>query len=379
MPAGVERGSAADLPYLSASLPGCGGRLRSTPEDFRVEELPAYAPAGEGEHLYLLVEKRGLSTTEVAAHLHRALHLPPRAVGYAGRKDARAVATQWFSLHTPADPDPARLARDGVRILQASRHRNKLRLGHLAGNRFTVWLRDLPPVADPAPVLQRLAREGVPNYFGPQRLGERGRNALQGRALLHGSLPRPGGPERRRFLLNAYQAALFNEVVAARLEARDGLGRMLAGDLALLHRNGATFPVAPEDVPVVQARADTWELSPSAPLFGYRVPLAEGEPGRWEAALLRREGIQLPAFRLDTGKASPKGERRAVRVLPAHLEWEMLAEGEARTLRLDFTLPPGSFATALLREVMKTEPWPRLAPPDAADAPHTTPDAATEP
>jgi tRNA pseudouridine13 synthase len=375
MPEPVQAADARPLAHATGHLPGIGGRSKCAPEDFLVEECPAYAPAGQGEHLYLWIEKRGIPTATVVEALCGQLGVAPPAVGYAGKKDSEAVARQWLSVHTPADPDPARLGGPGWRVLAASRHRNKLRPGHLHGNRFTVVLRQARPGPDAERILQHLQAHGFPNYFGPQRLGPGLRNALEGRRLVRAARARttaaPRGPlERVRFAVNAYQAALFNTLVATRLEARGELETLLPGDLAVLHRNGAAFRVEPDALAAAEARARAHELSASAPLFGTHTTLAEGEPGRWERDLLAREGLSADAFRLGTQRLSPKGERRAARAFAQDLAWHW-APGPEPALHLVFTLAPGVYATALLRELTRSDdlaPWP-LADPGARGTP----------
>jgi tRNA pseudouridine13 synthase len=255
-----------------------------------------------------------------------------------------------------------------VRVLAASRHGNKLRAGHLRGNRFRIVLRDARQDGSAEAVLAHLAREGFPNCFGIQRLGLGLENARDGRSLLWAGGPRQtrgaAALERARFVVNAYQSALFNALVAQRLDALGSLETLLAGDLALLHRNGAAFAVDEAGLPAAQARAAAHELSPSAPLFGYRTTLAEGQPGAWEQALLAREGLTPESFRLRSGRLSPKGERRAVRAFADDLRWawqdapdvtEASSTTTAPALTLEFTLAPGVYATALLREVMKND------------------------
>ena len=181
------------LPHVTAACPGSGGRLKVDPEDFRVDELPAYLPSGAGPHLYLHVEKRGRTTRDVVRALARALGVGEREVGYAGLKDRAAVTTQWLSFPVARDPDPAALAGDGYRVLAASRHQNKLRPGHARGNAFEVAVRggDLAAAQRAAAAL---ARAGLPNYYGPQRFGHGGANAALGRALLAPDPhPRRGG------------------------------------------------------------------------------------------------------------------------------------------------------------------------------------------
>lgn len=366
------------LSYATGDLPGIGGHIKSAPEDFVVEELARYEPCGQGEHLYLWIEKQGIATAAVAEALQRALHMPAAAVGMAGRKDTQALARQWFSVHTPADPDPAALAGEGFRVLRTARHGNKLRPGHLRGNRFAIALRGVRPDVDGAgAILQRIVREGFPNRFGPQRLGAGLATALEGRRLLRGGRPRPGrgrqSLERHRFAVNAYQGALFNALVERRLQALGSLETLLPGDLAVLHRNGAAFAVDAAGLGEAQARAAAHELSPSAPLPGTRVTLAEGEPGCWERELLRREGLSLESFRLGGKRLSPKGERRAVRAFAEGLAWRWEQDPTGAVLRLEFVLPPGSYATALLRELMKNDALGALPPPAGAPCAMRTP------
>ncbi len=348
-------------PYLTEGLPGCGGRLRERPEDFVVEEVPAYLPCGHGEHLYLWVEKRGVPTPAVATTLARAMGVSRRAVAFAGRKDARAVTRQWFSVHLPggaAEPAAA-LAGSGWRVLHATLHTNKLRLGHLRGNRFTIVVRGAADASGVPAVLERVCRDGAPNYFGMQRLGDRLANARAGRDLLHGGAPRGAAraAEHRRFLIGAYQADLFNALVAMRLRhgGEAPLTLPLCGDRVVLHRNGASFVAASEDLAELRARAQRGELSPSAPLFGSRTECSGGLAGHWEAALLAAEGLTLQSFRKGGKRDATPGAHRPVRVLPADLRWEALRDGGEDCLALDFTLPAGAFATSILRELMKND------------------------
>ncbi len=395
--------------YLTAGLPGTGGTLRQEPADFCVEEVPLYEPCGEGEHLYLTVEKTGLTTFQLISQLARALDCPEREIGYAGLKDARAVTRQTLSIPQRRPRDVAGLELPGVSILAARSHRNKLRLGHLAGNRFRIRLHDVGPQAGQraSHILAVLAARGVPNRFGAQRYGSLGNSHLVGKALLADDypaavdaiigdpesirhpgwqaaaqawrdgnpgealhrLPRHCQPERRlleallagrsprqavlamprkllRLYLSACQSALFDRLVDGRLDALD---RLWTGDIACKHVNGACFAVL--DPELEQPRADSFEISPTAPLFGCKVPLADGEAGRRERELLAAAGLTLAAFRRDNG-LTMEGERRPLRV---PLE-EIAVADEGDDLLLSFRLPRGSFATAVLHEIMKTPP-----------------------
>jgi len=176
-----------DRPFLTAHLPGIGGTIKGTPEDFRVDEIPAYLPCGEGEHLYVRIEKRGITTREAIRRLSRHLGIRERDVGYAGLKDARGVTTQFLSVGRIHPGKVLGVELPGIRVLDAARHTNKLRVGHLQGNRFRVTIRT--PTGDRAraeAILSLLETRGVPNYFGDQRYGVRGNSGGIGRALITG-------------------------------------------------------------------------------------------------------------------------------------------------------------------------------------------------
>ena len=353
------------LPYLVPGVSGCGGRLRDIEEDFRVEEVPFYEPSGQGEHLYLWIEKHGQSTTGAIHHLLKHLALPPTAAGFAGRKDTRAITRQWLSFHTPQTPTPGELEGNGIKVLRVERHGNKLRKGHLAGNRFSIVLRGLHLGCEPAPILEHIRTHGFPNYFGDQRMGLNGENPVRGRRLLDHPSRGPRGGEKSRFLINSYQSALFNDLVAQRLGQVGNLTRILAGDLVTLHRNLAMFEVVPMEMASIQQRADLGELSPSALLPGTEAPFAGGKQGEWEHWLMAREGLTTESFRRGVRKHSPKGERRPMRALPSEMSWTMGPEDGEDCLSLDFMLPKGTYATSMLREVMRNDHWSgfRLAPP----------------
>lgn len=183
------------LPYLTADLPGIGGFLKTQFEDFAVEEVPLYEASGTGTHAYIQIQKRGYSTMEAARLIAKAIGRKSFDIGYAGLKDTRAVTTQWFSVEHEYNARFEGLALPpGLKILQVSRHKNKIKLGHLAGNKFIIkvrnpeWQRVGTPmdeiVARAVAVLERLEKSGVPNFFGPQRFGMRKDNHLLGLALL---------------------------------------------------------------------------------------------------------------------------------------------------------------------------------------------------
>jgi tRNA pseudouridine13 synthase len=315
------------------------------PEDFRVDEIPLYPPTGQGDHTFVRVEKRLRTSEDVARALARAAGVSPRDVGYAGRKDRFAVTRQWYSVPR-LDPERALdLSWPGVRVIEAARHAHKLRTGQLRGNRFEIVVRDVDSAtaASAGDSLARLRRFGMPNRFGPQRFGRDGRNAERGRALLRGELARS---DRRtdRLLLSALQAEVFNAVLAERV---GDLGRVEAGDIAVVHASGGLFRV--EDLDRESRRAHAFEISATGPIFGARGPAPSGAPAERERAALAGRGIDpdaLPAIR----GIRLRGGRRALRVRPD----DAALEPRGDLLRLVFTLPPGSYASVLVAELFPT-------------------------
>lgn len=336
-------------PYLTSSIPGIGGVIRATPDDFQVEERPLYLPCGEGEHLYVNIVKRGLSTPDLVRRLSSGLGLRAQAIGVAGLKDARAVTSQMVSLQGASAELVSRLKFDEhlLKVEVLGRHRNRLRTGHHAGNRFRLVVRDCADLAaDSVPaVCAELVRRGVPNYFGPQRQGKDGDNYRIGAALLEDARRRDKMSRAKRiWYLNTYQSFLFNRILAKRIDLID---RILAGDWAMKSDNGACFLV--DDAEKEQPRADRFEISPTGILFGSKVSWASGEPGLIEAAVIEEAGTTRESLVTAAKACGFRGERRSLRVPLAELEWSL----EGATLTLSFALPPGAYATSVLRELMK--------------------------
>jgi tRNA pseudouridine13 synthase len=316
-------------------------RIRTTPEDFRVEERPLYPASGAGAHTFVRIEKRLRTTEAVARDLARAAGARPQDVGYAGRKDRVAVATQWLSV-PDLDPDAAlALELPGARVLEAVRHPHKLRTGHLSGNRFAIRVRgaDAAARARAQARAAEIAARGLPNRFGEQRFGRAGDNAERARRFCAGEI---AVRDRRdaRFLVSAWQSEVFNAVLAARSLPLDELE---AGDLAMRHESGGVFLV--EDPAREQERAFAFEISPTGPVFGPRMTWPGGAVAARERAVMTEHGLDPDALRLPGVRA--RGARRALRVRPDELALE--ADGEDVMLRFD--LPPGSYATVLVEEL----------------------------
>ncbi|WP_191240368.1 tRNA pseudouridine(13) synthase TruD [Deinococcus ficus] len=327
------------LAALSAE-DGTGGVLRVTPEDFRVEEQPAYPLSGDGEFLFVQLEKRGHTTAHVLRELAAQLGVRDRDIGVAGLKDRHAVTRQWVSLPAKVEGRLGSFSLEGVSVLDVTRHGNKLAMGHLSGNRFVVRVRQAPGQAGRAArVLERLTQAGVPNYFGPQRFGLGGVNAEEGLRVLRGE-SRVRDPRVRRFLTTSLQSVIFNRFVSLRLE-RGVFAALLAGDMAKKHDTGGVFQVL--DAAAETPRAERGEVSATGTLFGRKVKPLTLDAGELEREALAAFDLTPEAF------ASRKGDRRLTRVYPG--DTAVTAHEDGFTLA--FTLPRGSFATSVLREVMK--------------------------
>ncbi len=347
----------APLPYLTGDLPGIGGRIKQAPEDFEVEEIPAYEPSGSGDFLYLWVEKRGMGAEYFVRQVARRLGIGPGEVGTAGLKDRHAVTRQWVSVPAAVEERLGQLEGDGIRVRSVGRHSNKLKTGHLRGNRFRILIRDADPAAAAllGPILDRLRRDGLPNYYGPQRFGREGETVQLGLALLRGEPPLPAADGRRptarspflrRLALSAAQSAVFNHYLARRLG--DGLfRRVLPGDVMAKWPFGGIFVA--DDLPTEQARFDARETVTTGPIFGRKTFAAAEEAARREAEALADAGLSPQSF-FGFGKLL-QGTRRHNLVYLDDLSAGPAADGT----QLTFTLPAGSYATVLLREVMKTE------------------------
>ncbi|MCB9841243.1 MAG: tRNA pseudouridine(13) synthase TruD [Phycisphaeraceae bacterium] len=410
--------------YITADVPPIGGVIKQRPEDFLVEETPLYQPSGQGEHIYLFVEKRGLSTLEMVEIIARHFRVDRRAVGYAGMKDKPAITRQVVSVHVPGRKieDFPSLEHDRVGVLWADYHTNKLRTGHLGGNRFSIRIRSVPATAAlPAKrVLDRLERTGVPNRFGEQRFGHCANNHLVGRAILLGDppgaldhllAPCPDHPEQqpegralyaqgrfaeaidafprslrternalgmlargvppdrilarlddrvRKFMLSAFQSAVFNAVLDARV--LDGsFGTLRLGCIAHIHATRGQFHVTPDVFaePDLADRAARLELSPTGPMWGVSMRRCDGASGDLERRCLEAAGVSTedldryaarPASR---GSHDIEGARRPLRVPVIAPQVEGGVDEHGSYVRVAFELERGAFATVVLREIMK--------------------------
>ena len=385
------------------------GRIRSKLEDFQVEEIPSYLPVGTGRHVFFRVRKRGLPTLEAVERIAGALGCPARSVGYAGLKDARAVTEQTMSVEGANPEELLSLDVDAIDVLWAERHVNKLRIGHLRGNRFTLRVRGIPfgRMGDVERTLAALRRRGLPNRYGPQRFGREGQGGELGRLLIAGEwrafldayvdqpFPRglPGVLETvrkawasgewavcakrahsvhrqlrgvlrvmaasrgdaeqavravpRRFL-QLYVSAYQSRAFNAVLDARgETYDQLMDGDLAWRHTNGSVFLV---QEPLREARRlASQRISPSGPVPGWRMTRPAGDARILEDRTLEEAGVTLLSFRGTGLGLAQKGARRPLRVPVADLRHRY----EDGVLTLTFDLPKGSYATCVLEEFLK--------------------------
>lgn len=338
------------LPCLTTGL-GIGGVLKQSPDDFFVDEMPAYEPAGDGEFLFLRIEKRGLSTPDVIRHIEHVLSLKNGDVGCAGRKDTNAVTRQYFSIPAAKSDLVDQINSDYVTVLSAERHGNKLKTGHLRGNAFRIVIRDV--VANAAELASIIAEDikqnGFPNYFGDQRFGNVGTTDDNGFRLLRGERVRRLSRDGLRFTLSAAQSRLFNTWMAARIS--DGLSReVLEGDVMQVTASKGPFVVT--DPVVEKSRYESRETVITGPIFGPKMKHPTGVPAEREQQILDDVGLSRDSFQ--KFKKLTSGTRRPLVIWPQDLAINSVENG----LEFSFTLPSGVYATCLFREFQKTTTGP---------------------
>jgi tRNA pseudouridine13 synthase len=350
----TERPSPSLPPIATEDLPGTGGVIGPEPEDFQVDEIPLYIFSGEGEHVYVRVRKRRLTTRDAVVALARAAGVPQSEVGTAGMKDKHAVTTQWMSLPARrAKPIEAWALPDGLSIVESTRHGNKLRTGHLKGNRFRIRLVDTEPEAltRAESIALRLRECGLPNYFGAQRFGRDGANL--GNALEWLETEARGERDRlppfeRKLYASVVQAEVFNRYVTTRIER--GLGSPLAGEVVRLDGAGAMFAV--EDVERETPRWRSKDIHPTGPMIGPKMRKAHGEASSLEDAATASVGLTEGAI-ARLGRHAD-GTRRDVLLRIPSLRVEAGTDDHGLVVELE--LPSGSYATQVIREFSR-EPF----------------------
>jgi tRNA pseudouridine13 synthase len=340
------------IPYLTEGLEGIGGRIRDRPEDFMVEEVALYEPCGHGNHLYVNLTKRNQTTRDVQIGLAKLFKLRPQNIGTAGLKDKNAVTTQTFSALLQnrlgaGEASDLIESRLDVKVNWVGFHTNKLRAGHLIGNRFKITIMDLRmPLNQAVKKAWRVAdvihMRGVPNFYGVQRLGTTREKIRDGWAVLTGE-KRVKDRWERKFLISVYQSYLCNRYLAERVN-RGLFDGLLPGDIAKKHDTGGIFWV--NDLATDQSRYLAQEISFTAPIYGYKMSKPLGESACLEAEILEESEMTMDVFK--RGKIT--GTRRFGRLTP-----KIDIIETSRGLQLSFMLPKGGYATTILREFMKNK------------------------
>ncbi|MBC8379471.1 MAG: tRNA pseudouridine(13) synthase TruD [Planctomycetes bacterium] len=405
------------LPFLTADIGGVGGQIKTIPADFVVEEIPLYEFAGTGTHVYAYIQKKGLTTAELIARLGQSLNVRKFDIGYAGRKDSNAITRQWVSIEH-IDPEKIEnLDLSGIKVLDVTRHGNKLKVGHLKGNRFIIRLRNLNCPVDQArttaqQVMDVLCRRGVPNYFGPQRFGYRYDSHLLGGAIIKNDIKEffeilLGRPEldpqeefieaRRLYQQGDFEAAFYawhpalrdhrkalrvlmknggklNKKTLRAMDARllslfvsawqsDLFNAVLVkrlGQIETLLEGDMAYKhengacFRVEDVEAEQPRCEAFDISPTGPLFGKRMTKLIGPAGDIENSIL--DPVELTDEDYTRLKRyGGTGGRRPLRFEPKNTDITTGTDDHGDFLQLRFELPSGCYATVLLREITKQD------------------------
>lgn len=315
--------------------------LRAEPADFRVVEIMNVEPDGEGEHLWLEIEKTLWNTEDVALWLAGQAGIHRLSVGYSGLKDRRAITRQWFSLHLPGKPDPDFSWPEGLRLVRAARHRRKLNRGTHRANHFELRLRQVEGDRQTLErTLERIDAEGVPNYFGEQRFGRAGANWCRALDWLTGG-EAPRKRTLRGFWLSAARSGLFNAVLAERVR-QEVWNRLLPGDL--LQPEGSRGLFHADDDSAAAARVIAGEVHPTAPLPGVAGMASSAACRELETAVL----ANWPGVEQALAGEGVESARRATRLPVSELGWAW----RDNDLLLDLRLPTGAFATSVLAELV---------------------------
>jgi tRNA pseudouridine13 synthase len=323
--------------------PSGQGEIRTLPEDFIVEETLAFEPSGNGEHIFLQIQKTGENTEYVARQLARFANVRQRDIGFAGMKDRHAITTQWFSVWLPKGEEPnwVEFATENMAVLHVTRHARKLKRGALANNRFGLTIRNWQ--GDKTKTVEQLTaikNHGVANYYGSQRFGHGGQNVAKALAMFQGAKV---GREQRSLYLSAARSFLFNHILSARIE-QHSWQTGLNGDVFMLDGSRSCFAceVIDDDI---HARLAKNALHSTGALVGKGESRVSAEALEIEQKIIEN----YPELQNGLVAFGVENDRRALRVNVANLTWKF---SDDTTLKLQFLLPAGSFATALLREII---------------------------
>ena len=336
------------LAYASTE-PTILASYKVSPEDFQVKEILNFEPDGEGDHVFLLIEKTGLSTQDVQKHLMSFYQLPDKDVSFSGMKDKQAITQQWFSVKKSQlnTKDIVKLETERLTVKSVINNKRKLRRGSHYGNQFSIRLTELSE--SPSALVEQLNNlrlKGVPNYFGEQRFGKYGDNVDYAKKLFNGSL-KIKGRYKRGLYLSAARAYLFNLVLSERVNKKNW-DSYVPGDVMSLEGSSASFKPENWDA-ALAARLESYDIHPSGPMWGSGVLATEELSYAIETKVVNTE----PELKEGLEKFGLKQERRALRSMPFNLSYKVEND---KTMVIDFNLSKGAYATSFLRELVKLRP-----------------------
>ena len=333
-----------DLAYLQKTPPKQTALLKAECADFVVKEQLGYDMSGDGEFVAVKVRKTDCNTLFVGEQLAKFAGISARNMSYAGLKDRKAVTEQWFSLQMPGQPTPdfSQFSLEGVEILDVTRHQRKIRIGSLQGNHFEIFLRNAEETDELKVRLDFLAKNGFPNYFTEQRFGRDGNNLTQALRWANGEI-KVKDRNKRSFYLSAARSEIFNLIVSKRMELNLAQ-QILVGDVLQLNGSHSWFVVdESEDLAQLQQRLAQQDVLLTAPLIGEE----EKSAVDFEHEIFAQHQALFDLMRQERMKAA----WRPILIHPQHFQWQFEPNG----LRLQFALPAGSYATALIRELVNIE------------------------
>ncbi len=320
------------------------GIIRSQSEDFQVDEIQSFKPSGQGEHVWLHIQKTAENTDWVAGQLAKIADVPRRDVSFAGMKDRNAVTTQWFSVQMPGReaPDWQKFLPESIQVLAEKRHDRKLRRGTLQGNRFNILIRDFKGSEDELKAsIERIRQQGIPNYYGKQRFGRGGFNVQKAEQWFKGEF-KVKGRQKRSIYLSAARSWIFNHVLSERVK-NGNWNQPLDGDVFMLDGTQSSFSEAIDDT-IIQ-RVAQLDIHPSGVLWGRGRPGSQGKVAEIEQKI----AAKFPVLCEGLERYGLKQERKSLRLIVKNLSFAMMPEKQQVSLR--FTLPSGAFATSVLNEI----------------------------